>query len=58
MAPTLVASRTALPPEGGLSPWDGPAANFAPTLVASRTALPPMGVLSPWDGPAAKRCNG
>ena len=26
IAPTLVASRTALPPEGALSPWDGPAA--------------------------------
>ncbi|HAL40536.1 MAG TPA: aminoglycoside phosphotransferase [Polaromonas sp.] len=26
MAPTLVASRTALPPEGAVSPWGGPAA--------------------------------
>ena len=40
MAPTLVASRTALPPEGAVPPWDGPAAELAPTLVASRTALP------------------
>lgn len=26
IAPTLVASRTTLPPEGAVSPWDGPAA--------------------------------
>ena len=25
VAPTLVASRTALPPEGALAPWGGPA---------------------------------
>ena len=46
VAPTLVASRTALPPEGAVPPWDGPAAELAPTLVASRTALP----LSPEQG--------
>ncbi len=46
MAPTLVATRTALPPEGVGSPWGGPAGNQAPTLVASRTALPPEGVES------------
>ena len=51
-APTLVASRTALPPEGANSPWGGPAGNSAPTLVASRTALPPEGANSPWGGPA------
>ncbi len=28
MAPTLVASRIALPPEGANFPWDGPAENF------------------------------
>ena len=39
-APTLVASRTALPPEGAGLAWGGPAlAALAPTLVASRTAL-------------------
>jgi len=38
MAPTLVASRTALPPEGVHHPWGGPADAVAPTLVASRTA--------------------
>ncbi len=27
MAPTLVASRTALPPEGANFPWGGPAEN-------------------------------
>jgi 3-deoxy-D-manno-octulosonate 8-phosphate phosphatase (KDO 8-P phosphatase) len=37
MTPTLVASRTALPPEGSVSPWGGPAANpllnFPPELL-------------------------
>jgi N-acetylmuramate 1-kinase len=34
MAPTLVAARTALPPEGAVSPWGGPAAKplMAPTI--------------------------
>ncbi len=42
MAPTFVASRTALPPEGANFPWGGPAENcMAPMFVASRTALPP-----------------
>ena len=38
MAPTLPASRGALPPEGALFPRGGPAENFAPTL-------PKLGVL-------------
>jgi len=34
IAPTLVASRTALPPEGAISPWGGPAAKcLAPAIV-------------------------
>jgi len=54
MAPTLVAARTALPPEGAAPPWGGPAAGLmAPTLVAARTALPPEGAVPPWGGPAA-----
>jgi hypothetical protein len=54
LAPTLVASRTALPPEGAVPPWGGPAAGLlALTPVASRTALPPRGVVPPWGGPAA-----
>jgi aminoglycoside/choline kinase family phosphotransferase len=54
MAPTLVAARTALPPEGAVPPWGGPAAGLmAPTLVAARTALPPEGAVPPWGGPAA-----
>ena len=54
MAPTLVAARTALPPEGAVPPWGGPAAGLmAPTLVAARTALPPKGAVPPWGGPAA-----
>ncbi|MBX9611738.1 MAG: hypothetical protein K2X51_08945 [Burkholderiales bacterium] len=40
MAPTLVASRTALPPKGAELAWGGPARrSVAPTLVAARTAL-------------------
>ena len=54
VAPTLVASRTALPPEGAVSPRDGPSVKLAPTLVASRTALPPEGAVSPRDGPSVK----
>ena len=54
MAPTLVAARTALPPEGAVPPWGGPAAGLmAPTLGAARTALPPKGAVPPWGGPAA-----
>ena len=52
LAPTLVASRTSLPPEGGDFPWGGPAENSAFTLVASRTSLPPEGADFPWGGPA------
>ena len=40
IAPTLVASRTALPPEGANFSRGGPSKNVAPTLVASPTALP------------------
>ncbi len=41
MAPTLVAARTALPPEGAELAWGGPALrSLAPTLVAARAALP------------------
>ena len=42
MAPTLVAARTALPPEGADLARGGPSLRpLAPTLVAARTALPP-----------------
>ena len=58
MAPTLVASRTALPPGGAVPPWGGPAAEpgapARPALVDSRTALPPEGAVPPWGGPAAE----
>ena len=41
-APTLVATRTALPPEGADLARGGPSLrSLAPTLVAARTALPP-----------------
>ena len=53
MAPTLVASRTALPPEGAGLAWGGPAlAALAPTLVASRTALPSEGANFPRGRPS------
>jgi glutamate-ammonia-ligase adenylyltransferase len=46
MAPTLVAARTALPPEGAELARGGPSLHSsAPTLVAARTALPPEGAL-------------
>ncbi len=44
VAPTLPAARGALPPEGAVSPWGGPAAKpVGPTLPAARGALPPEG---------------
>ena len=53
MTPTLVASRTALPPEGALFSRGGPSKNFmTPTLVALRTALPPEGALFSRGGPS------
>jgi aminoglycoside/choline kinase family phosphotransferase len=53
MAPTLAAARAALPPEGALPAWGGPApVGMAPTLAAARAALPPEGVLAAWGGPA------
>ncbi len=45
LAPTLVASRTSLPPEGAELARGGPSRRTAPTFVASRTALPPEGAL-------------
>jgi general secretion pathway protein J len=48
MAPTLVTSCTALPPEGAVLAWGGPAlADMAPTLVTSCIALPPEGDAAP-----------
>ncbi len=52
MAPTLAASRTALPPEGANFPRGGPSENYAPTPAASRTALPPEGANFPRGGPS------
>ena len=54
MAPTLVASRTSLPPEGANFSRGGPS-KMAPTLVASRTALPPEGANFSRGGPS-KNC--
>ena len=47
MAPTLVASRTALPPEGAVPPWGGPAAGLMTHLVGTAESLSPsrLGVL-------------
>jgi hypothetical protein len=53
MAPTLVTACTALPPEGAVLAWGGPAlADMAPTLVTACTALPPEGAVLAWGGPA------
>ena len=41
MAPTLVASRTALPPEGAVPPKGGLSAGLAPTLVATPAPVRP-----------------
>ena len=55
VAPTLVASRTALPPEGAVPPKGGPAAELqAPTLPTSCAALPPEGAGLAWGGPALR----
>ena len=47
MAPTLVAARTALPPEGAAPPWGGPAAGLMPPSVGTAESLSPsrLGVL-------------
>ena len=47
MAPTLVASRTALPPEGAVPPWGGPAAGMMAPSAGTADSLPPsrLGVL-------------
>ena len=39
MTPTLATSCAALPPEGALAPWGGPAALKTPTLAAARRLL-------------------
>jgi len=61
MAPTLVAARTTLPPEGAELAWGGPALrSCAPTLVAAHTALPPEAysdrpeLVEGWGGPALR----
>jgi aminoglycoside/choline kinase family phosphotransferase len=47
MAPTLVAARTALPPEGAVPPWGGPAAGLMAPTVGPADSLPSsrLGVL-------------
>ena len=47
MAPTLVAARTALPPEGAVPPWGGPAAGLMRPSVVTAESLSPsrLGVL-------------
>ncbi len=44
IAPTLLASRSSLPPEGAGLAWGGPALRpMAPTLFTSCNTLPPEG---------------
>jgi aminoglycoside/choline kinase family phosphotransferase len=47
MAPTLVAARTALPPEGAVPPWGGPAAGLMTPSAGTAESLSPsrLGVL-------------
>ena len=47
MAPSLVAARTALPPEGAVPPWGGPAAGLMAPTVGPADSLPSsrLGVL-------------
>jgi len=53
LAPTLATSCAALPPEGAVPAWGGPALMaLAPTLATSRAALPPEGAVPAWGGPA------
>jgi predicted N-acyltransferase len=55
VAPTLVAARTALPPEGAELARGGPSLrSLAPTLVAARTALPPEGAELARGGPSLR----
>jgi general secretion pathway protein H len=56
ITPTLATACAALPPEGALAPWGGPAVlAVTPTLATARAALPPKGALAPWGGPALRR---
>jgi hypothetical protein len=55
MTPTLFTSRNALPPEGAVLAWGGPARRpVTPTLFTSRNALPPEGAVLAWGGPARR----
>ncbi len=55
VAPTLVAARTALPPEGARFPLGRSGGEtVAPTLVAARTALPPEGARFPLGRPGGE----
>jgi general secretion pathway protein H len=56
LAPTLATACAALPPEGALLAWGGPALRqVAPTLATACAALPPEGALLAWGGPALRR---
>ena len=53
VAPTLAASRAALPPEGAELAWGDPALrSLSPALAASRAALLPEGANFPRGGPS------
>jgi general secretion pathway protein H len=54
VAPTLATTRAALPLEGALLAWGGPALRqAAPTLATASAALPPEGALTPKGGLSA-----
>jgi general secretion pathway protein H len=55
IAPTLATACAALPPEGAVPAWGGPAqGTIAPTLATACAALPPKGAGLAWRG-AARR---
>ena len=54
LTPTLATACAALPPEGAVPPWGGPAVEPDPTLATACAALPPEGAVRPWGGPAAE----
>jgi len=52
MTPTLLTSCSALPPEGALAAWGGPALLEVSALTFDFASLPPGGAFAAWGGPA------
>ena len=56
-APTLFTACNALPPEGAVPPWGGPAVELAPTLATACAALPPEGAELARGGPSQRSAS-